>query len=99
MSISVDKLVYLGAGNPGALSALANLNDLGTASAAECVDRLESAGIRGSGIYVLWSDACGRDTELLVDVVLTAPDELLVEASGRDDRSAKDLLSFVLKEC
>ena len=60
-------------GNPGALTFMCQAymgGGMGNAFKAECAfQRVINAGIKGSRLYQLWNDCCGRDTDFALEVM------------------------------
>ncbi len=60
-------------GNPGALTFMWQAymgGGMGNAFKAECAfQRVINAGIKGSRLYQLWNDCCGRDTDFALEVM------------------------------
>lgn len=57
-------------GNPGALSFMVQAYSNDPFYAESCFDRvITGAGIRGSELYILWNDCCGRDTDFALKVM------------------------------
>lgn len=56
-------------GNPGALTFLLSAYDLDMFGAEIGFGRMDSLGIRGSKLYMLWNDCCGRDTSKAIQVM------------------------------
>lgn len=53
-------------------------------------------GIKGSDLYVLWSDISNKDYELMAYLCGSAPDKLLIEASSKQDYSGKHILAHFI---
>lgn len=60
-------------GNPGALTFMCQAymgGGMGNVFKAECAfQRVINAGIKGSRLYQLWNDCCGRDTDFALEVM------------------------------
>lgn len=48
--------------------------------------------IRGTNLYVLYSDLCGGDLNKVAQVCENVPDEILEEACNRQDYSGRELI-------
>ncbi len=98
-----DVLVKMSDGNPGALTALIEcmkdketdpdsfMGGMGVALS------LDTLGIYGTDIYVLWSDICNRDTVKFIAAVRAhqlgfISGLLLTDACSRQDSTGKDLI-------
>lgn len=89
-------------GNPGAINACCVLIKEGAhvypyTDGREHLMTLDSIGIYGTDIYVLWSDICQRDLAKMIAILRIAkidPNkaELLKDACGRQDYSGRKLL-------
>lgn len=81
-------------GNPGAMSFLMELNrqDEETVKViTECLVR--NYKIRGTNLYVLYSDLCNRDLEKVKELCENCPDAILTDACSRQDYSGKELVT------
>lgn len=75
---TIQLLVKLSQGNPGAalvLSQLAKFNNI------EEIHKLERAGVKGSGFWILYKDICKQDIPVLINLVKTAPEAELLRLS------------------
>ena len=85
-------------GNPGALSFLVQLSRQDEETIQVICECLEiNYKIRGSNIYVLWSDLCGRDMEKVKQLCENCPGEILTNACYRQDYSGKELVNQYFK--
>ena len=88
-------------GNPGALNFLMTLMapQNVTVDTPETVQKLDALKtLRGTNMYVLWSDICNKDIELVHSVVKNAPSELLEEACSKQDYSGREMLKEYLNK-
>lgn len=95
-------LIKMADGNPGAINALIQLYqcDADKDSAFGgfgSILSLDTHGIYGTDVYVLWSDICGRDTVKMVAVLRSVQlglfsESILKDACSRQDRSGKDMV-------
>ena len=93
-----DSIFAYGQGNPGAISFLAMLDDL---EHFVIITKLDVAtSIRGTNIWTLYSDLCGKDMDKVIALCKNCPTELLEDACSRQDRSGKELVKeyFTSKE-
>lgn len=90
----MKNIILYGEGNPGAMSFLLLLMNPENAKSYDVVaPRLEEAtSIRGTNLYVLWSDLCGRDLDKVVKLCKTCPINILEDACNRQDYSGCELV-------
>lgn len=92
-----SKYIMLSDGNPGAANALLNLATLPAdfmEEALRCIERAPT--LRGTNIYILFSDICGKDPVLFYRVLSLAPQALVEEAASKQDYPGKKLLEAFL---
>ncbi len=65
---TMDLMVKMGEGNPGAMMACMELFKMGSSGVVTILN-LDDIGLYGEKLYMLWSDCCGRDAEKVVKVV------------------------------
>jgi len=65
---TMDLMLKMSEGNPGALMACMELFKLGTPGVVALIN-LDDIGLYGEKLYMLWNDCCGRDAEKVVKVV------------------------------
>jgi hypothetical protein len=93
-------LIEMSEGNPGALTCLMGImqfekvEDL--VNGVKIVSKLKSLNIKGSDIYVLWSDLAERDYSKMANICEKCPDEILLDACSRQDYSGVALISDFL---
>jgi len=94
-------LVKLSGGNPGAINCLVGMlspSILIPAKATEILHYLNEYNIKGTDVYVLFSDICERNYDLMHYLCTQVPQKLLVDACSRQDYSGKGLVAgYVLK--
>lgn len=100
MSESNSKLTDLGIainyakGNPGALTFIMEVLNPANAEFAipisAKIDKIPS--LRGTNLYVLWSDLCDRDLFKVALLCETCPDDVLADACNRQDYSGRELV-------
>lgn len=91
--LNVDLLVQMSQGNPGAAMALADLAEIKP----DYILLIDSYGIKGSDIYVLYSDICGRDVFKMIGVLKATHEgrfdlSILKDACSRQDYSGRALV-------
>ena len=52
--------------------------------------------IRGTNLYVLWSDLCDKDLEKVEKLCKDCPDDILEDACSRQDYSGQELIAEYL---
>jgi len=77
-------------GNPGAITYLVSL--FYKPFYVTSLKRIHDLGIRGTDIYVLWSDICDKDYELMNYLLIQVPEDIIVTASSKQDYSGKKLV-------
>ena len=87
-------ILELAQGNPGALMFLMKLaqaenpgRDFGIAVMLE-----ELPTVRGTNLYVLWSDLCGNDLDQVYSLLQKCPPDILEDACSRQDYSGRELI-------
>ena len=85
-------------GNPGALTFLMEFMIPGNFKRGVAIfSKLEPlASIRGTNLYVLWSDLCDKNLEKVEKLCKNCPNDILVDACSRQDYSGKKLISKYL---
>lgn len=82
MSYTEEDFLDLGKGNPGAMNFLAAVDSLPEGEDKDLlksvVRRTES--LRGTNLYILHNDLCGRDMDKVVKLVRNCPIEILEDA-------------------
>ena len=89
-------IIEMSEGNPGALTCLMGImqfedqEDL--VNGIKIVSKLKTLNIKGTDIYVLWSDLAERDYSKMANICEKCPDEILVDACSRQDYSGIELV-------
>jgi len=99
MNEKITKAIRWAEGNPGATSFLMSLFHPETplVLTEAIVPVLEKAtSIRGTNLYVLWSDLCERDLTKVRDLCIKCPIEVLEDACNRQDYSGIKLVKQYL---
>ena len=73
-------------GNPGAMTFMLEAYGLDKNGelrdpfkAESAFSRMEEAGIKGSNLYCLWADCCGKDTDKAIDIMISKPIEEILD--------------------
>lgn len=91
MQLSTARLQEYAHGNFGALSFLIELTD--DPRSQNILDTLEKAAtIRGSNLWVLYSDLADKDMAVVEKLCLNTPIEILEDACSREDYSGLKLV-------
>jgi hypothetical protein len=53
--------------------------------------------LKGTNLYVLWSDLCNKDMELVSKLCKNCPDAILEDACNRQDYSGRELVKEYLQ--
>jgi hypothetical protein len=53
--------------------------------------------LRGTNLYVLWSDLCNKDIKLVSTLCQNCPKEILEDACNRQDYSGRELVAKYLQ--
>lgn len=93
-NLSKDQIVRAAKGNPGAAMAMMDMINMGLS---ESVERAIQYGILGTDFYVLYSDLCGKDGFVAAVLIENCPKEILIDASGRQDFSGRELVKQWVK--
>lgn len=96
----MNDIVKWAQGNPGALMFLMSVfasPDVNLGQAATIDKKLRQCpSLRGTNIYVLYSDLCNRDINKVVALCKKCPDEILEDACSRQDYSGVELVKEYL---
>ena len=93
MDYTPGDLMRLASGNPGAFQCLLALQDasIDLDKKDNTVKFLKDMDIKGTDIYVLWSDICGRSVFTMVELIEKVPALVVKDASSRQDYSGRNL--------
>ena len=58
--------------------------------------KIEICRIKGTDLYVLWSDLCDKDYGDVHLLCISCPDEILIDACSRQDYSGRKLVEKYL---
>lgn len=90
----MKQLLEWAKGNPGAMTFLMSLMEGdGLASGMVIIPILEKYNIRGTDLYVLWSDLCGKDNDKVAELITNCPQHILEDACSRQDYSGRALVA------
>lgn len=94
----MKKIIKWANGNPGALTFLLELIDnKNTAKAMVIIPKLKETSIRGTNLYILWSDLCDKDMDKVYYLCINCPVNILEDACSRQDYSGKELVKNYLE--
>ena len=95
----MKNIILYGQGNLGAMSFLMILMAANNIAAYNVVfPKLEEAvSIRGTNLYVLWSDLCDQDLDKVVQLCTNCPTSVLEDACNRQDYSGRELVKPYFK--
>jgi hypothetical protein len=85
-------------GNPGAAVFLVELfSPENLIYAIPIVTKMEKIpSLKGTNLYVLWSDLCGKDISKVADLCTKCPNDILEDACSRQDYSGRSLVANYL---
>lgn len=84
-------------GNPGAMTFLMELFEKYLHCSIPIMMKLENCpSIKGTNLYVLWSDLCDKDMEKVCRLCETCPSDILEDACSRQDYSGIELVKSYL---
>jgi hypothetical protein len=91
-------IIEWSAGNPGAMGFLISCMEPDNIDSSIVIfPFLEKAtSIRGSNLYVLWSDLCGRNVKTVARLIENCPVEIIEDACSRQDYSGRELIQDYL---
>jgi hypothetical protein len=95
----MKQIIEWSQGNPGAMSFLMSLilPENAIKSLPILMKLEEAKSIRGTSLYVLWSDLCGRDLALVEQLCKRCPTPILEDACSRQDYSGRALVAEYIK--
>ena len=91
----MNQIIQWSQGNPGAMAFLMSImQPENVVKRLIIFQKLEEAkSIRGTNLYVLWSDLCNRDIAKVETLCKNCPTDILEDACSRDDYSGRELVS------
>ena len=94
----MNQIIKWSEGNPGALMFLMELikpeNTVYGMSIIPTLEKLET--VRGTNLYVLWSDLANKDIETVQNLCHNCPVDILEDACSRQDYSGVELVKDYL---
>ena len=98
MNTPYGALLPLADGNPGAMTFLIQIiSDDNLIHCLPIMSKIESTGIKGTDLYVMYSDLCNKDMLLVKKLCLACPNDILIDACSRQDYSGRELVKEYLK--
>jgi hypothetical protein len=91
----MEQIMKLSEGNPGAMTCVMGMltGDIENAVAGITIlPKVEELGIKGTDLYVLWSDLCGKDYQRMAELCKNCPNDILKDACSRQDYSGRELV-------
>ena len=94
----MNQILQWSQGNPGAMAFLMSfLQPENSLKGLTIIPKLEEAqSIRGTNLYVLWSDLCNKDLSKVEKLCKNCPTNILEDACNRQDYSGRELVSDYL---
>jgi len=87
----MNELVQWAQGNLGALAFLKLLTEPESVAILQKLEEAKS--IRGSNLYILWSDLCDRDMAKVETLCKNCPTAVLEDACNRQDFTGRELVA------
>lgn len=91
----MEQIMRLSNGNPGAMNCIMGMltgEIENSVAALTIIPKIEELGITGTDLYVLWSDLCGKDYQRMAELCKNCPNDILIDASSRQDYSGRELV-------
>jgi len=90
-------------GNPGALNFLmtvfATPDSISLGKAAQIDSKIRQCDtLRGTNLYVLYSDLCDKDLDKVAELCAKCPNEILEDACSRQNYSGRELVKEYLED-
>lgn len=96
----MNQLIEWSKGNPGAFNFLMTVfasPETNLSQAATIESKLKQCpSIRGTNLYVLYSDLCEMDVSKVVELCMKCPDDVLEKACNSQDCSGRELVKDYL---
>jgi hypothetical protein len=91
----MNELMKWSQGNPGAMSFLSSLLSMENERESKMIlQKIEEAKtLRGTNLWVLFSDLCGKDLDTVATLCENCPTEILEDACSRQDYSGRELVA------
>jgi hypothetical protein len=96
-SALIAVVMHYANGNPGALTFMMEIISGGTdkdyISSIQIMQKIKKcSSIRGTNLYILYSDLGDKDLRTIADICIKVPDEVLEDACNRQDYSGIELI-------
>lgn len=89
----MQEVMELSMGNPGAMNCVMGMISPENAGLGIVIlPKVKELGIKGTDLYILWSDISQKDYGLMAHLCKSAPSEALINASSKQDYSGRELL-------
>lgn len=96
----MNEIIEYSKGNPGAMTFLMELlkpeNFISGITILQKLEEVKS--LRGTNLYVLWSDLCNKDISKVVTLCNHCPNDILEDACSRQDYSGRNLIAKYLSK-
>lgn len=81
-------------GNRGAVMFITQLfnYDDDIFGAIDVMSKIERCNIKGTNLYVLYSDLANKDMKMVIKICAKVPDDILIDACSRQDYSGRELI-------
>ena len=89
-------MIELADGNMGAIGFLMPLLHEHLDKALPIMHKIEQTGLKGSALYIMFSDICNKDYDAVLKLCTECPNDILIDACNRQDRSGKELVQEYL---
>ena len=97
MKLTSAEFISYSRGNPGALPFLTQLDKENPKHRVILNTLNEAPDIRGSVLYVLWSDLADKSLDTVYNLCRNVPIDILTDACSREDYSGRELIKpFIL---
>jgi len=95
----IKQIIQWSQGNPGAMTFLMQLMESkNPVESLQISLKLEECkSIRGTNLYVLWSDLCNKDLNEVFNLCTKIPNQILEDACNRQDYSGRKIIEDYLK--
>lgn len=94
--------IHLAQGNMGALNFIAQVNTYALKhkeKGAIICKKIADCNIAGAGLWVLFSDLCENDMLTVSRLCENCPDDILIDACSREDRTGRALVKDYVRPC
>lgn len=100
--LSMHLPIHLAQGNMGALNFIAQVNTYALKhkeKGAIICKKIADCNIAGAGLWVLFSDLCDDDMLTVSHLCENCPDDILIDACSREDRTGRALVKDYVRPC